>query len=860
MSFRKLCRQGFSPLSRVLSCSLFSSAIVLSLFLCLLTHSRQLLARSVTPHTLSQWINSLEHTPPWNDNQKTQVIDWLYSLPDSLKTYLVIHETGSPLKLRPHHSFKEWQSSLIKHLLSRYYDQQNLAQDKAWQDLSGWHRANLANVLLGNPWRAHNQDVRGYADESGLRSPKADFISMGRHFFLPRNSLVENSVKCRLPGKYRYFQQRFPDYPDYWRHPAIQCDTIDEGFLQDLRFLDPISAQPIDLGPINTSTVRGFELLYATPGVGDPAEIAGHLVLRVLLDNNPQAEIFGIENPNDLVISFLADTKQTESTPKSDKAVMMSESCDKSWFGLDLNTEPDWDAFASVGQAVKGLTGGFLTVMDRQTLAQAVQHYTVFQDRNLLRFRLNLTDKQKESLLNRLYEAKKNYNGRYYFFKENCGSVLFRVIGEGIDSALMSNFNPLVTPPNAFINRLLQANLVTPVQPSFMSYRRRAHLAQEAFLQAYALVRAEAPTLPWPSHRHIFSAREKKRYPAYQKLTQLLQIHFMGETRGYHLLNLALAAEAAHANHERLCRQMSSRPTELLIQVQRQFLENGAVISDRVSLSSETPLPSSVLLSQVVNPLQAAHTGLQSYEMGSGQKTDAESAQYPVVTFAAQLYQQQMGDPGLFAMGQGTAVTFARVDFEWNQKAEELSDWSFTGLEIRKFKDRLSRVANLADPGYQLGLGLTVLESKRIELFEGVQIKWIAGELLANLWSNRGTDRFLFTSFGLALESDWRGSGENEATVEDNHTRLSLPLGLEAAWTFDKARHWQLRASALETLRWGERKTEKLRQAKISLSRYLGHFGKQAVTLTAYYQAETNMVFDSHRQQLSGVTLAFRPY
>ncbi|HBC56432.1 MAG TPA: hypothetical protein DCZ03_04630 [Gammaproteobacteria bacterium] len=840
--------------------SLFSSAIVICLVLLSLTHSRLLMARVASKSALTQWVNNLEHKPEWDKNQKREFSTWLHHLPDPLKHHLVNHERNLSLIFDPSLSLYEWQSTLIDHLLARYYEQQRVAKDKQWHNLSGWHRANLASVLLGRAWRAHNQDPRGYADGSGMLSPKADFISTGRHFFLPQSTSVESSLKCRLPRKYRYFQQQFPDYPDYWQHPAIQCDTIDNGFLRDLRFLDPITGQAIDLGLINASTVREFELLYATPGVGDPAEIAGHLVLRLLLDNNPQAEALGIDNPNDLVISFLADTKQIETAPTNDRPVVMSESCEKSWFGLDLNTEQDWDAFASVGQAVKGLTGGFLTVMDRQTLAQAVQHYTVFQDRNLLRFRLNLTQRQKESLLNRLYEAKKNYNGRYYFFKENCGSVLFRVIGEGIGSELMTGFDPLVTPPNAFISRMLQAGLVTPIQPSFLSYRRRAYLAQEEFLAQYQSIQSSAPNLPWPSHRHLFSAREKKRYQAYQRLAELFQTHFKGDPRIYHLLNLALSAEEAHANHDLLCKQMTSKPATVLTEMQRELIGQGVFRSAQFAptLNNRRQRPVSDLTYSDI--LKQAHTGLQSYELGVALKAEGDDHQYPVITLFVQLYQQQIADRALFAMGNGTAVDFGRVSLELDQASGELSDWSFTGLKIRKFKDRLNRIPNLGDPGYQLGLGLTVLETEKVAPLQGVLTQWIAGELLANLWSSIGTDRFLFASLGVALESDWRGLAQDGVTLEDNHTRVALPIGVEAAWTFDAARRWQLRASAVETWRWGERQTEGLRQLKLNLSHHLGRWGQQAIDLDLMYETTSFLFSHRHQQQLAGFTLSFRPF
>ena len=90
---------------------------------------------------------------------------------------------------------------------------------------------------------------------------------------------------------------------------VIASTAGDPGFLDDLVFFDVRNGKPVAMGAVTPETVSGFELLYATPGTGDISEIAGHLLLRVKLRNNPRAEAQGIENPHDLVISFLADTE-----------------------------------------------------------------------------------------------------------------------------------------------------------------------------------------------------------------------------------------------------------------------------------------------------------------------------------------------------------------------------------------------------------------------------------------------------------------------------------------------------------------------------------------------------------------------
>ncbi len=108
---------------------------------------------------------------------------------------------------------------------------------------------------------------------------------------------------------------------------------MDEGLLDDIEFYSPANGEKVDIGPINMQTVTGFELLYATPGTGDASEIAGHLLLRIKLDNNPGADNSGIQNPHDLVISFLANTRDQTSHKQEPKPEIQA-SCKSDWFNL----------------------------------------------------------------------------------------------------------------------------------------------------------------------------------------------------------------------------------------------------------------------------------------------------------------------------------------------------------------------------------------------------------------------------------------------------------------------------------------------------------------------------------------------
>jgi len=286
----------------------------------------------------------------------------------------------------------------------KQYDQEfKISQTKEWRNLTGWEE----NIFS---FYSNNQDNRIFASKKKIYSPQEDFIDFAMSYIDPQTSSIEESIKCRTPKKYAFMKQLFSPFVSKLEQKNIICTPIDSGFLNDLEFIDPLSGGVIDFGPINAQSVTGFELLYAMPGTSDISEIAGHLLLRIKINNNPLAQELGIENPKDLVISFLANTKK-----KKHKPLKIRKKCTKSWFELlDTNNE-DFDFFDSIAQPLKGLSGYFLTTMDIQTLGQTIKHYTIEENRTLLRFKLNLSHQQKKDLLEHLYNVKKTIKHNIIF-------------------------------------------------------------------------------------------------------------------------------------------------------------------------------------------------------------------------------------------------------------------------------------------------------------------------------------------------------------------------------------------------------------------------------------------------------------
>ncbi len=682
--------------------------------------------------------------------------------------------------------------AFIHHWLHVYDSQERASGTTGWRALSGWRLREYFGLQLPLFMKeADNQDPRGYASTRGLESPEEDFATFGEVYFVTPDSLVEDSIACRTPDKFGFFRRLFPDYKPYLDQPHIHCRGSGEGFLDDLQFLDPLTKAPIAMGPVDATTVSGFELLYATPGVGDASEIAGHLILRIKLKNNPEAAQLGIENPKDLVVSFLADTEDGRAAraPQAAASAPPTE-CKTSW--LDFGgaaARSDFDAMAAVLQALKGLSGGFLTTFDRQTLYQSARSYTIDQDRNLLRYKLNLSEDQKARLIERLYVAKKNYRTKYYFFDRNCASILVQLIGEGIGDRTTSDFDPFVVPPNALVALLIRRGVATPVAPAFYSYRKKGQVAQEILRDELTQLRAKFPALAWPPVEAFLGKDEPTRVGSFKALGALALANPALSAPIYRLGTFAQDAELVHQDKAQLCERYTSEATAEIRAWQRALLSRDAALAQTAAVDTNQVIAERYKGDEeALSQAGSSHTNLSALTAGVGALNFTEGRGEQVLAIGTALHAQDMGSRSSQAMQRATSVVLGEARVDLGRDGPPVKRWTVTGLSIRKFKERLDTVPNFFDQYGTFGIGLHLLELRGRPARREVRGSLGGGELLFNLASSHAHDRYVFAGVGAALDVD---SGRQAAVP-----RAALPLRAEVLWTFDDKRLWQLRADA----------------------------------------------------------------
>ena len=105
-----------------------------------------------------------------------------------------------------------------------------------------------------------------------------------------------------------------------------------------------------------------------------------------------------------------------------------NESLSKDMFNYVVAFSAKADDKPGLLYAIKGLFGGYKGIVDVQPFYQTLREYSKVESRDIWEYQLKLTNKQLDSLVNHIWELYANANFDYYFFDENCTSVLVRLL------------------------------------------------------------------------------------------------------------------------------------------------------------------------------------------------------------------------------------------------------------------------------------------------------------------------------------------------------------------------------------------------------------------------------------------------
>ncbi|MCP4756539.1 MAG: DUF4105 domain-containing protein, partial [Proteobacteria bacterium] len=715
-----------------------------------------------------------------------------------------LDQSSDPARIRQRltHYLSYLKRELVTHLFYAYDTVYKKSATEEWLSFSRWrHQSVLGWEIRGWFRDAENQHLNGYAHPSALLGPRQDFAVTAASFFVTPVSQYRQSIKCMIPNKYAYFKRLFPEYDPHldraeFVHRKIRCPKIDDDFAGGLEFKNIYTGEKIPIGPINADSVSGFELIYATPGDREISEIAGHLLLRIKLDNNPEAKALGIENPYDIVVAILADNNEhwrRDGSPKPVVTESHREICPPKKAEEELGFS---EIYKGSIQALKGLSGLFRTIFQVDTLQYAIDHYTVKNNRTLERYRLNLTEAQKVRLLEHFYLAMKNFKTDYHFFTRNCGSILAKLVGEAYEDAEVADYNILAAPPNSLLTLLLEKNLISPLYPHFYSYTARAQIAEDLIVDSLEKLRCSHPDEPWPDDASFFNTDSKTRSSAYAQLYPIAVKNAETRIDILYILKTAQEAELQFTWNKGRCIGYS---TETKGEARKILKRLSGIVSDVPAIDLDREIDSRDSgLEEIDNRTGSRHTRLMSWKVGIGRTEIPGHDPRDSFILGGAIYRQNMGDISNRAMQRGTSVEMGNIEFAFgaDEKGQtDIAAWRIIGLQIRKIKARRHYIPDVFSRNRKMGLGFTVLDICT-DPFEEKKYSttFVEGEIFTSLISSRLNLDHLNVSIGMGLETPWEHSDHFGAKFLSDGSRLGIPLKLDGLLTFGADRDLQIRA------------------------------------------------------------------
>jgi hypothetical protein len=305
------------------------------------------------------------------------------------------------------------------------------SRQPGWQRLNGWSRATLA------PWRpsARNEAPAAYAAESGRRSPAWDVATFAASWIAERAAAPSDAdppLTCRLLPQARFLHARLrelSDLPPWLREPP-RCRAFE-------RWADREHLEAIEIG-------------LATPSTVTMASMFGHVFLR-LVRRAPA----GHAPLADRTLAFLVEN-----------ALPVTEERLYAW---------------------KGIVGAYAATLVERSLLETYRTYVVTEGRDLRRFRLELSPRETDDLLARLWSVEQAGRYRYTFFGANCATLMVDLVDSVLpDDRQIRYPQALATTPAGTLEGFAEARsetgapLATFIPETILSFEHEARRAAAA--------------------------------------------------------------------------------------------------------------------------------------------------------------------------------------------------------------------------------------------------------------------------------------------------------------------------------------------------------------------------------------------
>ncbi len=276
-----------------------------------------------------------------------------------------------------------WRRRAVVHAVVRRWDERlRWSQRAGWRRLSGWSGEDAALVYA---W--------AFSRRAGQASAALDLATFAEELLVSAESLApavarpDEAPRCLDPSKARFLDERLAALDPGWQ-PARDCPAFEAW--------------------ARLEQVRGAEVLFAAPSGAASQALFGHVLLRVVREDD------GVTAGGGLALQLAA---------------------------LVSPFEP------GAAYVWRGLTGGFRGVFAVGAFDDVRFEALGLEQRSLRRFTLSLTEAQRRHLLERLWELERIGYLDYRFFTANCAAMLRFVLAPVLgDDAPAAPLTPWESP------------------------------------------------------------------------------------------------------------------------------------------------------------------------------------------------------------------------------------------------------------------------------------------------------------------------------------------------------------------------------------------------------------------------------
>ncbi|MGZ3809032.1 MAG: DUF7844 domain-containing protein, partial [Bacteriovorax sp.] len=335
-----------------------------------------------------------------------------------------------------HKSLYNQSIATIVHELSHGYDSNNKVSSR----MSFVRRAGFQKGFFND--KNKNVEAMRSADQYELANVKEAFAVNFEYFIL------DEEFACRKPSMFDYYKDQFIFDPYPKRNCRLNTNVMvstEQGFFPE---------------EIDPRRVYRIDYLLASKG-NEISSGFGHSMFRLVICAPERLDMY--------------TNKKIPATPFGKKCL------EDKFYHLVVSYRANIED--SKQDPLKGLTGGYPSMLFMFNLYSIFEEYNNEELRDLVAYPLKLSEKEKEDMVKKIIEDHWNYKGAYKFLTNNCAVESIDLLKASLFNFKLNNQKPFT--PYGMLEDLNSLGLIDANDPDVETFKAKTEQLIESYKRAY---------------------------------------------------------------------------------------------------------------------------------------------------------------------------------------------------------------------------------------------------------------------------------------------------------------------------------------------------------------------------------------